>query len=251
METDPNFGLPVIRRGQLVEFNPGISDEAGVLLLVDKPLDWTSFDVVAKVRKALGIRKVGHAGTLDPLATGLLILCLGKATKVAEKLQTEEKEYKGTMRLGATTRTEDAEGEEQDVCSVDHLTSEEIRTATDSFLGESLQIPPMFSARKVKGKRLYKLARKGIEVERPAKPITIHEFEITRIDLSDNRPQIDFRVCCSKGTYVRSLARDLGQKLGVGGYLLRLRRTRIGSFCMEDGVGIEEIISFNRSPSQD
>ena len=241
MKIDADLGLPIICDGELASINLAAIEQTGALLLVDKPLEWTSFNVVAKVRNTLRIKKVGHAGTLDPLATGLLILCLGKATKLADTIQAGEKEYTGTIRLGAITETEDAEGEEKEVCSVEHLTQEEIEAAVATFLGESLQTPPMFSARKVKGKRLYKLARKGIEVERPAKPITMYAFEITRIDLSENPPQLDFRIRCSKGTYIRSIARDLGQKLGVGGYLLKLRRTRSGSFHVEDGVTIDEI----------
>ena len=243
---DSRFGVPVIRRGELASFDPAVADQTGALLIVDKPPDWTSFNVVAKVRNSLGIRKVGHAGTLDPLATGLLILCLGKGTKLADRVQAEEKEYTGTIRLGATTETEDAEGEERDIRPVDHLTPESIASAAASFLGESLQTPPMFSARKVQGKRLYKLARKGIEVERPAKPIIVREFEVTRVDLSADPPQADFRVVCSKGTYVRSLARDLGEQLDVGGYLIGLRRTRSGTFRVEEGVDIEEIKRYER-----
>ena len=232
---------PIIRRGELLDFDPGAIGPQGVVLLVDKPLEWTSFDVVAKVRGATRIRKVGHAGTLDPLATGLLILCLGKATRRADEYQAEQKEYTGRIRLGATTETEDREAEEQNVQSVDHLDPEEIRTAAAGFLGASLQTPPMFSARKVKGKRLYKLARKGIEVERPARPITIDEFDVTGIDL----PFVSFRITCSKGTYIRAIARDLGERLGVGGYLAELRRTRSGSFTVEEGVPIEEIKAFD------
>ncbi len=235
---------PILRRGELADFNPVEIGPNGVVLLVDKPMEWTSFDVVAKVRGATRIRKVGHAGTLDPLATGLLILCLGKATKRAEEFQAEEKEYTGRIRLGATTETEDSEGEERDLTSVDHLTFEAIREAADRFLGESLQTPPMFSARKVNGKRLYKLARKGIEIDRPSKPITITSFEITGIDL----PHVSFRITCSKGTYIRSIARDLGIELGVGGYLAELRRTRSGQFSVEEAISIEEIKAFNHPP---
>ncbi|MCB0714288.1 MAG: tRNA pseudouridine(55) synthase TruB [Ignavibacteriae bacterium] len=248
MKIDPRYNLPIVGRGELASLDPAAIQQTGALLLVDKPLEWTSFNVVAKVRNTLGIKKVGHAGTLDPLATGLLILCLGKATKLADQVQAEEKEYTGTMRLGATTETEDAEGEEREIHSVEHLTPENIVTAAQTFVGESLQTPPMFSARKVQGKRLYKLARKGIEVERPSKPITIYEFEISRIDLSTNPPQADFRVVCSKGTYIRSLARDLGEKLGVGGYLLGLRRTRSGEFRVEQGVKIGEIKEYSSPP---
>lgn len=241
--------LPVIRRGEFLSFDPESIAETGAALLVDKPLTWTSFDVVAKVRGMTRIKKVGHAGTLDPLATGLLILCLGKGTKRAEEYQAEAKEYTGVIRLGATTRTEDSEGEEENVVDVDHLTQEEIEAAATSFLGESLQTPPMFSARKVKGKRLYKLARKGIEVERPAKPITITRFDVTEIAL----PNVSFRIGCSKGTYIRAIARDMGERLGVGGYLGGLRRTKSGSFSVEEGVPIEEILEFgeNRRKSEE
>ena len=234
------FDVPVIKKGQLAEFDPQIAVEKGALLLVDKPLEWTSFDVVAKTRSALRIKKVGHAGTLDPRATGLLILCLGKATKIAESVQATEKEYTGTMRLGATTATEDGEGEEENHRPFEHLSSQEITDAAESFLGESDQIPPMFSARKVKGTRLYKLARQGKEVERTAKKIFLRGIEITAINL----PYVNFRVVCSKGTYIRSLARDIGEKLGTGAYLSALRRTRSGPFHVEDGVTIEEIKKF-------
>lgn len=233
------FGVPVIARGELAGLDVSIIGEQGALLLVDKPAGWTSFDVVAKTRGALGIRKVGHAGTLDPLATGLLILCLGKATRLADEIQATEKEYIGTIRFGAVTRTDDAEGEEEQHRPYEHLTAELIHSAAQSFIGETSQIPPMFSARKVSGKRLYKLARQGKEVERPAKTVTIREFEIGRIEL----PYVDFRVVCSKGTYIRSLARDIGQLLGTGAYLARLRRTRSGSFRVEDGVDVGEIVA--------
>lgn len=229
--------VPIIRRGGLADWDRENLPESGAILLVDKPLTWTSFDVVAVTRRALGVKKVGHAGTLDPLATGLLILCLGRATRLADHFQAERKEYTGTIRLGATTPTEDAEGEEENVVPVDHLTPAMIADAVASFLGTSLQTPPMFSARKVEGKRLYKLARKGIEVDRPARPITIDAFEITRLAL----PHLDFRLVCSKGTYVRAIARDLGLRLGVGGYLAGLRRTKSGEFRVEEAASIEEI----------
>ena len=235
--------LSVIRRGEFLSFNPESIAETGAVMLVDKPREWTSFDVVAKVRGMTRIKKVGHAGTLDPLATGLLILCLGKGTKRAEEFQAEEKEYTGVIRLGATTRTEDSEGEEENVVEVNHLTPEEIEAAARSFLGESLQTPPMFSARKVKGKRLYKLARKGIEVERPAKPITITRFDLSEIAL----PNITFKIGCSKGTYIRAIARDMGERLGVGGYLGQLRRTMSGNFSVDEAVPIEEILEFGEN----
>lgn len=229
---------PIVRRGEFASFDPTTIDQRGAVLLVDKPPEWTSFDVVAKVRRLTAIRKVGHAGTLDPLATGLLVLCLGRATKRADEFQAGEKEYTGRIRLGATTATEDAEGEERDVVPVGHLSREEILAAAEGFLGESLQTPPMFSARKVKGKRLYKLARQGVEVERPAKPVTITTFEVTSLDL----PFLSFRIVCSRGTYIRAIARDLGDRLGVGGYLAELRRTRSGIFTVDEAVTIGEIL---------
>lgn len=236
--TDPLL----LRTGRLHEFDPDVARERGIILLVDKPLDWTSFDVVAKCRNVFGVRKVGHAGTLDPLATGLLILCFGRATKRVEALQAEVKEYVGTIRLGATTETEDAEGEEQEVRTIEEIaekaTPEMIEETAASFLGTSMQIPPMFSARKVKGKRLYKLAREGKTVERPPRPITIDSFAIERIDL----PHIEVRIVCSKGTYIRSIARDFGSRLGLGGYLSGLRRTRSGEFRVEEGASIDEIL---------
>lgn len=235
--------IPVVRKGELSHFNPVVAKEQGALLLVDKPQGWTSFDVVAKTRNTLGIKKVGHAGTLDPMATGLLILCLGKATKLADKIQATEKEYTGTIRFGATTATEDAEAEEENHRPFDHLNHERISEAAASFIGESEQIPPMFSARKVGGTRLYKLARQGKEIERPAKLISIYEIQITKIEL----PYVDFRVVCSKGTYIRSLARDLGKVLGTGAYLSALRRTRSGPFHINDGIEIEEVRGWENS----
>lgn len=237
------WDVPVLGRGDLSTLDTATIAERGALLLIDKPLNWTSFDVVAKTRNALGIKKVGHAGTLDPLATGLLILCLGKATKLAERVQATEKEYTGTIRFGATTPTEDAEGEEENLLPYSHLTAETIRAAAESFLGESLQLPPMFSARKVGGQRLYKLARQGKDVERPAKPMTIYDIEIGKIEL----PHTDFRVVCSKGTYIRSLARDIGAQLGTGAYLAGLRRTRSGSFSVEAAASIEEVQGYRRN----
>ena len=231
------YNVPVIRQGELINFKTSVAAEQGALLLVDKPSGWTSFDVVAKTRNTLRVKKVGHTGTLDPLATGLLVLCLGKATKLAEKIQATDKEYTGTIRFGATTKTDDAEADEENLHAYDHLTKGMICKAAISFLGESMQIPPMFSARKIGGQRLYKLARQGKEIDRPSKPINIHEIEITELNL----PYADFRVVCSKGTYIRSLARDLGKLLGTGAYLFALRRTRSGPFHINDAVTIEEI----------
>ena len=198
--------------------------EDGVVLLLDKPLTWTSFDVVRKVKNTLRPRKIGHAGTLDPLATGLLILCTGKKTKEIDQIQAQEKEYEGTFRLGQTTPSFDLETPVDSEQPYQHLTEAQVRAAAAAFVGELAQVPPVFSAVKVGGKRAYELARQGQEAEIKAKTVDIKVFELTRIAL----PDVDFRVVCSKGTYIRSLARDLGAALGCGAHLVRLVRTRIG-----------------------
>ena len=206
--------------------------QEGHVFLIDKPLDWTSFDVVNKIRwnirKAYDLKKikVGHAGTLDPKATGLLLVCTGKWTKRIDEFQAQEKTYTGTIKLGATTPTYDIESEEDQTFPTAHLTEEIIQEATNQFIGEIEQFPPMHSAIKVDGKRLYELAREGQEIERKARKITIHDFKITKIDL----PFVDFEVNCSKGTYIRSLAFDFGKAINSGGYLTALRRTKIGEF---------------------
>ncbi len=233
----PLSDVAVFSRLNLGEISPEVIAERGALLLVDKPSGWTSFDVVAKIRGMLRVKKVGHTGTLDPLATGLLILCLGKATKLADTIQAGEKEYTGTIRFGATTTTDDAEGEENEQFSIAHLTDRMIHESATGFVGESLQIPPMFSARKKDGQRLYKLARRGETVEVPPRLITIMEFSITEVNLPDAK----FKVVCSKGTYIRSLARDMGEKMETGGYLTELRRTRSGSFSVADAVTMQEL----------
>lgn len=213
----------------------------GQVILIDKPLEWTSFQAVNKVRwlirKSFGIKKikVGHAGTLDPLATGLLIICTGKFTKRIETFQAQEKEYTGTFTLGATTPSYDLETEIDQTFDISEITSEKIKEATKQFLGEIQQQPPVFSALKKEGKRLYEFARSGEEVEIPFRTVTISEFEITNTEL----PTIDFRVVCSKGTYIRSLANDFGKVLNNGAHLSALRRTRIGEFSVENAVGIE------------
>lgn len=211
--------------------------EAGEVLLLDKPLTWTSFDVVRKVKNTLRPRKIGHAGTLDPLATGLLILCTGKKTKAIDQIQAQEKEYEGTFRLGQTTPSFDRETAVDAELPYAHLTEAEIRAAVLPFLGKIEQIPPLFSAVKVDGQRAYELARKGQDVEIKAKTVEIKAFDITRIAL----PEIDFRVVCSKGTYVRGLARDLGAALGVGAHLTRLVRTRIGGYRLADAWTVAEV----------
>ena len=210
--------------------------EEGQLLLINKPLRWTSFDAVNKIRNILRVKKVGHAGTLDPLATGLLIICTGKFTKKINEYMAQEKEYTGTFTLGATTATYDLESEPENFKPVEHLTEAEIRSATKKFTGEILQIPPAHSAIKVDGKRVYELARKGKEVKLEPRKIIIKEFEITKIEL----PIIQFKVVCTTGTYIRSLANDLGAVLGCGAYLSSLCRTRIGNFLLQDAMTPEE-----------
>ncbi len=211
--------------------------ETGEVLMLDKPLTWTSFDVVRKVKNSLRIKKIGHAGTLDPLATGLLILCTGKKTKEIDLIQAQEKEYQGTFRLGETTPSFDLETAVDMARPYAHLTEAEITAATGPFVGTIQQTPPLFSAVKIDGKRAYEIARNGQEAEIKPKTVEIKVFELTRIEL----PEIDFRVVCSKGTYIRSLARDLGAALGCGAHLTRLVRTRIGEYRIADAFTLEAI----------
>ncbi len=211
--------------------------ETGEVLLLDKPLTWTSFDVVRKVKNALRIKKIGHAGTLDPLATGLLILCTGRKTKEIDQIQAQEKEYTGTFRLGETTPSFDLETAVDMARPYAHLTDEQIVAAAQPFLGTVQQSPPLFSAVKVGGKRAYEIARQGLNAEIKSKTVEIKTFELTRVAL----PEVDFRIVCSKGTYIRSLARDLGAALGCGAHLTRLVRTRIGEFRVEDAFSLETI----------
>jgi tRNA pseudouridine55 synthase len=215
---------------------------AGEILLLNKPLDWTSFDVVKKVRNTIRVKKVGHAGTLDPLATGLLILCTGKYTKRIDEIQGQEKEYTGIIRLGETTPSYDRETEVTETRDISHLAQESINQAAQSFVGTIEQVPPIYSAVQVDGKRAYDLARKGKEVELKPRSVTIDAFDITSI----NGPEVEFRVVCSKGTYIRSLAHDLGQKLGVGAHLSKLERTRIGEYKLEDALTIDDIIAIRK-----
>ena len=212
--------------------------EEGRVLLIDKPIDWTSFDVVRKIRNTIKIKKVGHAGTLDPLASGLLIVCTGKFTKKINEYMAQEKEYTGTITLGATTPTYDLESEPQDFKPTEGITDEMIREKTSQFTGEIQQVPPIHSAIKQKGKPVYLLARKGIDVILEPRNLTIHEFEITKIDM----PVVSFKVVCSTGTYIRSLAHDFGAALGCGGYLSSLRRTRIGEFSAQDAMSVDEFV---------
>lgn len=213
--------------------------EGGKVLLIDKPLRWTSFDVVRKIRNLIRIKKVGHAGTLDPLATGLLIVCTGKFTKKINEFMAEEKEYTGTITLGAITPTYDLESEPQDFKPFESISNEQLQQAAQSLTGAILQTPPIHSAIKKDGKRVYELARKGIDVKLDARPVTIYEFEIVKADL----PNIHFRIVCSTGTYIRSLANDFGAALGCGGYLSSLCRTRIGNFLLKDAMSMEEFQS--------
>ena len=214
------------------------SFEEGKVLLINKPLRWTSFDAVRKIRNLIGIKKVGHAGTLDPLATGLLIICTGKFTKRINEFMAQEKEYTGSFTLGAITPTYDLESEPADFKPIDNITATQIQEATKQFIGEISQIPPAHSAIKVEGRRVYELARQGKDVKMEPRRVTIHEFEITNIDL----PRVNFRVVCSTGTYIRSLAFDFGQALGCGAYLSSLCRTRIGNFTLDKAQSIEAFL---------
>lgn len=213
----------------------------GQLILIDKPLGWTSFQVVNKVRwlikKKFHLKKlkVGHAGTLDPLVFGLLIVCTGKFTKKIDDFQAQEKEYTGTFTLGATTPSYDAETEINLRFNLSELTEDAVKNNVSHFIGKIQQQPPIFSALKKEGKRLYEYARSGEEVAIPTREILISEFELTRIAI----PEVDFRVVCSKGTYIRSLAHDFGKKLNNGAYLSKLRRTKIGDFHVDNAVSIE------------
>lgn len=218
--------------------------KAGQVLLIDKPLNWTSFQVVNKlrweIRQAFNIKKikVGHAGTLDPLATGLLVICTGKMTKQINTFQGQIKEYTGTFVLGSTTPSFDLETEIDNTYSTDHITEALIHQTTKQFIGEIDQYPPVFSAIKKDGKRLYEFARAGEDVEIKSRKVTIEAFEITKI----NGLNLEFRVVCSKGTYIRSLANDFGKALNSGAHLSVLRRTKIGDFDVKNALSIEDFI---------
>lgn len=214
----------------------GCNFETGEVILIDKDKGLTSFSVVHKVRKAVQVKKVGHAGTLDPAATGLLIICTGKKTKEIYKYQDSEKTYTGIISLGKSTPSMDAETEFSEEKSLDGIGDDEIEKVRKSFLGKIEQMPPMYSALKHKGKSLYKYARKGVEIERAAREVTISKFEITEAEL----PDIHFEIVCSKGTYIRVIADDFGNKLGCGAYLKSLRRTAIGEYKVEDAFEINE-----------
>ncbi len=220
----------------------------GKIILIDKPLTWSSFDVVNKIRYAIKKYeqkkkvKVGHAGTLDPLATGLLILCSGKMTKQIEDFQGQEKEYVAQITFGFTTASYDLESELENQKEVSNLTLEKIESALKDFQGEIDQVPPIFSAVQVNGKRAYQSAREGEEVKLKSRKVTISELEIIESNLSENEAIISLRIVCSKGTYIRSLAHDLGQKLETGAHLSGLRRTKIGDFNIEEAQTIEQFL---------
>lgn len=210
----------------------------GKVLLVDKPLHWTSFDVVRKLRSILQIKKIGHAGTLDPLATGLLIVCTGKFTKKINEYMAKEKEYTGHFTFGAITPTYDLESEPEQFKDYVGLTEEIIKLTTQQFTGAIQQLPPVYSAIKKDGVALYELARKGVEIKLEPRSVTIHSFEITAINL----PVVEFKVVCSTGTYIRSLANDFGAALGCGAYLSSLRRTRIGEFEVNESINLDGLM---------
>ncbi len=205
---------------------------SGQVVLIDKPTDWTSFDAVKKIRILTGVSKVGHAGTLDPLATGLLIICTGSFTKKISEYMGMEKEYTGSIILGAATPTYDLESEPENFRDISYISGDAVYNAAKKFEGEILQVPPIHSAIKKEGRPVYLLAREGKPVELEPRKITISAFEITKINL----PAIEFRVVCSTGTYIRSLANDFGKALGTGAYLSSLRRTRIGNFLVDDAL---------------
>ena len=212
------------------------------ILLVDKPATWTSFDVVNFVRARFNIPKVGHCGTLDPAATGLLVLVLGKFTRISNSLSGVDKVYEGSFRLGIETDSEDMDGKVISESDYSHVTEEALRDTVMSFMGKSMQIPPMVSALKKDGKKLYELAREGVEVEREARPIEVYDIKVNKIAL----PDCDFTVHCSKGTYVRTIASDIGKKLGCGAVLTGLRRTAAGKFSIDDAVSVDTLKTFEQ-----
>ncbi len=241
----------IITNQNLLKVN-NITD--GVLILVDKPLGWTSFDVVNKIRSSIkygiGIKKikVGHAGTLDPMATGLLLVTVGKYTKLIESLTAYNKAYKGIVKLGATTPSYDSEADEENICSTDHINKQDIDQIIPLFRGEQLQMPPIFSAIKINGQTAHKLARKGKDVKLKAREINITHLDLLKFD----NPLIELEVTCSKGTYIRSLAHDIGQKLGTGAYLYGLVRTKVEDYDLNDSLSIDGVIDWiDTLPEQD
>ncbi|MDH4461829.1 MAG: tRNA pseudouridine(55) synthase TruB [Spirosomataceae bacterium] len=231
-----------------VKTPPPVADP-GELILIDKPLTWTSFDVVKKLKFAGKFKKIGHAGTLDPLATGLLILCTGKMTKQIDSYQGQEKEYSGTLVLGKTTPSVDLETEFDQEYPIDHITEEVMQQALAQFKGTILQIPPIYSAVSVGGKRLYELARQGktdADVEIKSREVTISRFDID----ASRFPEIDFSIVCSKGTYIRSLVRDFGLACQSGAYMKALRRERIGEFSVAEALTIEQFVEQRKTETQ-
>lgn len=218
--------------------------QAGEAILIDKPSGWTSFQVVDKIRRAVQVKRVGHAGTLDPLATGLLILCTGKKTKEITRFQELKKTYTGKIMLGKTSPSMDMETEITVTDPQVNLTADQILNARESFTGKIMQVPPMFSAVKVNGKSLYKIARKGREVAREPREVEIYKFEIKNISI----PEIEFEIICSKGTYIRAIANDLGEKLGCGGILGSLRRTAIGEYSVNNALKVAEFTTKIKDP---
>ncbi len=226
---------------------------SGAMILIDKPKDWTSFDVVNKVRHAIRHHlkvkkfKVGHSGTLDPMATGLLLLCIGKYTKLLHDLTSANKSYSGTIKLGATTPSYDAESDEDQSYPTDHITDDMLIEAAQSFVGGYAQIPPMFSAIKVDGQALYKLARRGETIGLKSRDVMINEFALQPLD----NPNLDFFCACGKGTYIRSLAFDIGKKVDSGGYLTALRRESIEEYNVDDSLSIDQAVEWVRSVNLD
>ncbi|MEW6196229.1 MAG: tRNA pseudouridine(55) synthase TruB [Bacteroidota bacterium] len=236
----------MITKRTIIDYEPDFKN--GEVILIDKPYRLSSFSIVYKVRKAIGVQKVGHAGTLDPMASGLMIVCAGRAaTREISKYSGLDKTYTGIISLGKTTPSFDIETEfnpsSADEKSVDGISDCMIRKTAESFLGENLQVPPMYSAIKRNGKALYHFARKGVEVERSPRKILIKKFEITKIDL----PDVYFEISCSSGTYIRVIANDFGARIGTGAYLKDLRRTTIGDFSVEDAIGIKEFVEYTNN----
>jgi tRNA pseudouridine55 synthase len=222
---------------------PANEDAEGVMLLIDKPKEYTSARVVNIVKKILNVKKAGHSGTLDPKATGLMIICTGKKTKSLSSLLGSDKDYEGIMVIGEKTKSYDSETEVYEKNSIAHITESDIINTAGKFTGKQQQLPPMHSAVKHGGKPLYKFARKGTEIERKPREVFIREFKITGI----NKPEIGFTVSCSKGTYIRTLVNDYGEKLGTGAYLKELRRTRIGEYDLKDSITLEQFFNLFRN----
>jgi tRNA pseudouridine55 synthase len=216
--------------------------DTGEVLLIDKPYQWTSFDVIKKLRNTIRIKKIGHAGTLDPLATGLLIVCTGKFTKKINEFQDQGKVYTGIIEIGRTTPSYDLETEFDSETAFDKISNEDLDAAVKPLIGNISQLPPVFSAIKIGGERAYKKARRNEEVKMPPREVSVNEFTFTKIEL----PEIHFEIKCSKGTYIRSLAHDLGQNLGCGAHLKALKRTAIGDFNVQDAYSLDEFIEISK-----